>query len=99
MMITGNMIDANTALQYGLVNYVVPQEELLNKARSILSVVNSKAPIAVAKCMSAANAVYDETKNGYDLEMNGFGHCFGTEDMREGANAFLEKRRPVFIGN
>ena len=98
MMITGNMIDANTALQYGLVNYVVRQEDLLNKARSILSVVNSKAPIAVAKCIAAANAVYDETKNGYEVEMNGFAHCFGTEDMKEGASAFLEKRKAVFVG-
>src|SRR5512138_592491 len=46
-MITGNMLDAATALQYGLVNYVVPQEELLNKTRSILELANTKAPLAV----------------------------------------------------
>lgn len=98
MLITGNMIDANTALQFGLVNAVVPQEELLNKAISILTVANSKAPLAVAKCMEAANAVYNETINGYDIEMNGFGNCFGTEDMKEGTAAFLEKRKANFIG-
>ncbi len=98
MMITGNMIDANTALQYRLVNYVVPQEELLNKAKSIVAVANSKAPLAVAKCIEAANAVFDETKNGYETEMTGFGNCFGTEDMKEGTAAFLEKRKPVFSG-
>lgn len=98
MMITGNMIDANTALQYGLVNYVTPSEELLSKVKSILSVVNTKAPLAIAKCIEAANAVFDETKNGYEVEMNGFGYCFGTEDMKEGASAFLEKRKAVFTG-
>lgn len=98
IMISGNMIDANTALQYGLVNYVVPQEELLSKARSILETVNSKAPIAVAKCIAAANAVFDETKNGYEFEVNAFGDCFATADKVEGTTAFLEKRKPVFKG-
>lgn len=98
VLITGNMIDANTALQFGLVNQVVRQEELLDKAKSILSVVNSKAPLAIAKCIEAANAVFDETKNGYETEMTGFGDCFGTEDMKEGTAAFLEKRKAEFRG-
>src|SRR5258705_1744800 len=98
MLVSANMIDANTALQYGLVNYVVPQEELLNKAISILEVINSKAPIAVAGCINAANAVFDETINGYDLEIKEFGNCFATEDMKEGTSAFLEKRKASFTG-
>lgn len=98
LLITGNMIDANTALQHGLVNAVVKQEELLNKAKSILSIANSKAPLAVAKCIQAANAVFDETKNGYKLEVEGFADCFGTEDMKEGTAAFLEKRKAQFQG-
>lgn len=98
LMISGNMIDANTALQFGLVNYVVSQDELLNKATSFLSIINSKAPMAVAKCIEAANAVFDETKNGYEVEMRGFGNCFGTADMKEGTAAFLEKRKASFKG-
>lgn len=98
MMITGNLVDANTALQYGLVNHIEPQEELLNKAKEILAIVNSKAPLAIAKCIEAANAVFDETKNGYEAEINAFANCFGTEDMKEGTRAFLEKRKAEFKG-
>jgi enoyl-CoA hydratase len=98
LLMAATMIDANTALQYGLVNYVVPQEELLNKAKSILDVINSKAPVAVAKCIEAANAVFNEEKNGYQEEINAFGECFVTEDMKEGTSAFLEKRKADFKG-
>lgn len=98
LLISGNMIDANTALQYGLVNYVVPQEELLNKARSILEVINSKAPLAIAACIKAANAAFDETKDGYAVEVKEFGECFDTADMKEGTAAFLEKRKANFSG-
>ena len=98
LLISGNMIDATAALQYGLVNYVVPAEELLHKATGILSVINTKAPLAIAACIRAANAVYDETKDGYATEINAFGECFATEDMKEGTSAFLEKRKAEFMG-
>ncbi|HVT83960.1 MAG TPA: enoyl-CoA hydratase-related protein [Chitinophagaceae bacterium] len=99
LLITANMIDANTALQYGLVNYVVPQEELLNKARSILELINSKAPRAVAGCIKAANAVFDESVNGFETEVKEFGKCFNTNDVKEGIAAFLEKRKANFTGS
>ncbi len=96
LLLTGNMIDAQTALSYGLVNHVVPQQELMNKAKSILEIIVTKAPLAVSHCITAANAAY--SADGYKKELEGFGACFETEDMKEGTVAFLEKRKAVFKG-
>jgi enoyl-CoA hydratase len=98
-LISGNMIDAHTALQYGLVNQVVSQEELLIKAKSILELIHTKAPIAVAKCIESANAVYDEKLDGYAVEVAGFGFCFDTKDRIEGTTSFLQKRKADFTGS
>lgn len=98
LLMSAGMIDANTALQLGLVNYVVPQDELIKKAVSILELINTKAPIAIAKCIESANAVFDETKDGYAVEVTAFGDCFATDDMKEGTTAFLEKRKATFKG-
>jgi enoyl-CoA hydratase len=97
-LMSGSMIDANMALQFGLVNYVVPSGELLEKSTSILTVINSKAPVAVSKCIQSANSVFNKDKNGFEIEINCFGECFDTEDMKEGATAFIEKRKPNFSG-
>lgn len=98
LLLFGGMVDAQSALQMGLVNHVVPAEELLNKTRSILDVITSKAPIALKHCIRAANAVFDPVQKGYELEVEAFGDCFGTEDMKEGTGAFLEKRKAAFRG-
>ncbi len=98
VLMTGNMIDANTALQYGLVNHVVLQQERLTSAKAILAIINLKAPLAVAGCIKAANAVFDETENGYAVEIDIFGELFDTADAKEGAAAFLEKRKATFTG-
>ena len=98
LLMSAAMIDATTALQFGLVNYVVPVENILAKAIEILTLINSKAPVAIAKCIEAANAVFDEKKSGYATEVAAFGDCFDTADRVEGASAFLEKRKANFIG-
>lgn len=108
MLMSASMIDAPTALQFGLVNYVVPADQLIAKTRSILEVINTKAPLAVAQCIQAANAAYGNRPldtstaysylSGYDVEVSAFGECFGTDDMKEGTGAFLEKRKANFTG-
>lgn len=95
LLMTGNMLDAATALQFGLVNHVVAQPELLDKTRSILQVIATKAPLAVSRCITAANAVFG-AEDGYKTELKAFADCFETADMKEGTAAFLEKRKPHF---
>lgn len=98
LLMSAHMIDANEAKELGLVNYVTTAETLLEHTIKILSVINTKAPLAVAGCIKAANAVYDEKKDGFAEEISEFGNCFITEDMKEGTTAFLEKRKAVFTG-
>jgi enoyl-CoA hydratase len=104
LLMSAALIDANTAHQYGLVNHVVPQEELMNKTISILDTINSKAPIAIGKCIECANvavisdSAYTNGKSGFEKEIEAFGDCFATEDMKEGTSAFLEKRKASFSG-
>ncbi|QNA45136.1 enoyl-CoA hydratase/isomerase family protein [Lacibacter sediminis] len=96
LMMTAAMIDANEAKQFGLVNYVTTAEELLPKTKELLGVIMTKGPNAVGKIIKAVNAHFDNTQNGFDAEIKLFGECFGTDEMKEGVTAFLEKRKADF---
>ncbi|HQY11453.1 MAG TPA: enoyl-CoA hydratase-related protein [Ferruginibacter sp.] len=104
LQMTAHMVDANEALQLGLVNHVTTAESLLERTKDILTVIRSKAPIAVGKIIECVNvatvsdSAYTNGKSGYDKEMEAFGDCFVTEDMKEGTSAFLEKRKANFKG-
>jgi len=97
MITTANMITADDALQFGLVNYVVPQAGLLAKAEEILHAVKQRAPLAVAAAIKSVIAAVNN-QNGYSTEIKAFGKCFETADFKEGVTAFVEKRKAVFKG-
>lgn len=98
LLMSAHMIDAKEAKELGLVNYVTTTDTLLEHTRKILDIINSKAPLAVAGCIKAANAVFNESIDGFTLEIEEFGNTFDTEDMKEGVTAFLEKRKADFKG-
>ncbi len=98
LMITADRINAAQALAYGLANHVVPLEMLIDKSLEILAKISEKAPIAVSKVIESVNALFDESKNGYQSEYEAFAVCANTEDFKEGASAFVEKRKANFKG-
>ncbi len=98
LILTGRMVDANEALQLGIANHVYAPEELLARATEILQTIIAKSSLGVAKIIDCINH-FDNTEQGYLYEAKKFGECFGTEDMLEGATAFLEKRKPVLKGS
>lgn len=98
MIMTAGMINAEKALQYGLVNHVTTQEELLDKAKEIAEKISKNSAVAISAAIRAINAGYETGINGYQVEINEFGESFGTEDFEEGTSAFLEKRKANFPG-
>jgi enoyl-CoA hydratase len=98
LIMTAGMIDANKALLYGLVNHVTTLEELIPFTEKIAGKIMRNSPVAISAAITAINAGFIHDENGYDMEVMEFGKCFGTEDFREGTQAFLNKRKAVFPG-
>lgn len=98
LMMSGNMIDAMEAHRIGLVNHVTSQEELLPKTIAIVSTIKSKAPLAVEYIINLVNIAAIGDERGLEKEVQAFGDLFDTADAKEGATAFLEKRKAVFTG-
>ncbi len=99
MVLTGDMIDAQTALKFGLVNYVFTAEELEAKTMEFAGKIAEKAPIALQMSKEAVKfASRSNLDEGLRREVDLFALCFSTEDKTEGVSAFLEKRKPVFKG-
>lgn len=99
LLFTGEQIDAAEALRIGLVNRVTPKETLLETAFAMAETILSRGPVAVKLCKAAVNEGLDmdfESAQAYEAEA--FGLCFATTDQKEGMKAFVEKRKPQFIG-
>jgi len=98
MIMTAGMIDANQALQYGLINHVTEQEELIPLAEKLAGKIIRNSSVAIGAAIAAVNSAYEDGVNGFKVEIEQFGNCFGTEDFKEGTTAFLEKRKADFPG-
>ena len=99
IILTGEIIDANTAFAIGLVNHVVPADQLQTKTLEIAGRIADKSPIALQLAKEAVKlASKSNLDEGLRREVDLFALCFSTEDKNEGVSAFLEKRKPAFTG-
>jgi enoyl-CoA hydratase len=98
LLMSADMIDAAEAHRLGLVNHVVAADQLMDTCRGILEKIAAQAPLAIAEIIRTVNAHYDKSQDGFRTEIERFGACFTTEDVREGTDAFLNKRKPDFKG-
>ena len=96
MIMTANMITAEEAQNYGLVNYVVDQNELIPLCEKLAFKIAQNSSTAITAAIKSINASFKEGVNGFEMEIKQFGKCFGTDDFMEGTTAFLEKRKPNF---
>ncbi|NNE97682.1 MAG: crotonase [Pyrinomonadaceae bacterium] len=99
LILTGDMIDADTALELGLVNHVFSAEDLEEKTLKMAGKIASKSPIALQMAKEAVKTASKATLDeGLRREIDLFAICFSSEDKEEGVAAFLEKRKPEFKG-
>jgi len=99
LMMTADFISAQEAKELGLVNHVVgSKQDLIAKCEEILGKIAANAPLAIGMVVNCVNAAFNEDENGYQTEANSFSNCCKSSDFKEGTSAFLEKRKPNFVG-
>lgn len=96
MIMTAGMISAEKAANYGLVNEVVSQEELLDKGKAVAQKIMRNSMVAISAAIKAVNDNFVDGVNGFASEIEAFGRAFGTDDFKEGTQAFLQKRKANF---
>src|SRR6202051_190037 len=99
LILTGEMITAQEACRIGLVNEVVPSSELISRSEAILNQIGANAPLSIKFALQSVNKGLETSlSEGLLLEASLVAICTSTEDKKEGASAFLEKRSPKFQG-
>jgi enoyl-CoA hydratase len=98
LLLTADMVPAQTALELGLVNHVTGPEDATAKSLEILEKIYTKSPLAVALTLRSIYAGVNDPTKGYADEANAFGQAVGSHDGKEGTLAFLEKRKANFTG-
>lgn len=99
MMMTTDRINAQKALDWGLVTHVVPQPELMDFAMGLMNrILDKAAPLSLKKIIECVNDFYEPSVNGFFREVLDFGDLAQTEDFKEGSKAFVEKRKANFQG-
>lgn len=99
IMLTGKSVNAEEAFALGIVNRVVPPAELLHDTLSLAKQIASLSPLSIRACLKAVNEGLElPLEEGLALERELFASLFASEDVKEGTRAFLEKRKPLFLG-
>jgi len=98
IILTADMITADDAFRTGLINHIFEPEDLLIKASEIMKMIMTRSPFAISCAIRAINAASADGVNGYETEIYEFSNCFGSEDFKEGVEAFLSKRKAEFTG-
>jgi enoyl-CoA hydratase len=96
MITTAGMLSADEAKEWGLVNHVCSQKDLIPMAEKLALKIKRNSPMAIAKAIKSINAGFIDGVNGYEVEISEFGSCFETLEFVEGTTAFMEKRKPNF---
>lgn len=98
LCITGRMLDAHTALSWGILSEVTPTDQLLSSAYRLLSLTLAVSPLAVKSAMEVIDSAYDlPLQAALEIEAEAFGKLCGMADKKEGVDAFLNKRPPHFV--